>query len=92
MPYIPTHSRPYAARNTPSNSGELNYKITTEIHKYLLKHGICYNNINECIGVLECVKQELYRRVVAPYEERKIKENTDLDTQVLIDGQINSKG
>jgi hypothetical protein len=28
--------------------------------------------------VLECIKQEFYRRKLAPYEEAKIKENGDL--------------
>jgi len=31
------------------------------------------------IGVLECVKQEFYRRKVAPYEDIKIIENGDIE-------------
>jgi len=34
--------------------------------------------INEVIGVLECAKLELYRRVAAPYEERKRIENGEV--------------
>ena len=30
------------------------------------------------IGVLECAKLELYRRVAAPYEDDKIDENGDV--------------
>lgn len=57
--------------HTPAtvSPGNLNYTIT----KILLstKPGN-YTAYNELIGVLECIKQELYRRAVAPYEDRKI--------------------
>ena len=32
----------------------------------------------EVLGVLECVKLELYRRVAAPYEDKKCQENGDV--------------
>jgi len=34
-----------------------------------------YADYNEVIGVLECVKQELYRKVISKYEDKKEKEN-----------------
>ncbi len=37
-----------------------------------------YATHNAIIGVLECCKQEWYRRKVAPYEDQKIKENGDV--------------
>ncbi len=37
-----------------------------------------YSKINSLIGVLECAKLELYRRVAAPYENDKIDENGDV--------------
>ena len=37
-----------------------------------------YAKYNAVIGVLECVKQELYRRQIAPYEEVKCEENGDV--------------
>ena len=37
-----------------------------------------YSKINALIGVLECAKLELYRRVAAPYENDKIDENGDV--------------
>jgi hypothetical protein len=37
-----------------------------------------YDNFNEVIGVLECMKLELYRRMIAPYEDTKCKENGDV--------------
>jgi len=55
--------------------GELNYVITRLLKEsYPLK----YFSLNRAIGVLECCKLEFYRRVVAPYEDMKIKENGDV--------------
>lgn len=39
---------------------------------------ISYHYYNEAMGVLECVKQELYRRLIAPHEDEKRKENGDV--------------
>jgi len=37
-----------------------------------------YADYNEVMGVLECVKQELYRRLIVPYENKKKEENGDV--------------
>lgn len=84
MPYIKKDRRtlltfhPYEAHT----AGELNFVITNLCLDFLgldyrKKGG--YPKLNEVIGVLECVKQEMYRRAVAPYEDIKIAENGDLD-------------
>jgi len=56
--------------------GEVNYAIT----KLLLETygGPSYSIYNRMIGVLECVKLEMYRRAVVPYEEVKCAENGDV--------------
>lgn len=59
-------------------AGELNYAITEMMINYLNRKGISYTNMNEVIGVLECAKLELYRRMTAPYEDTKIEENGDV--------------
>jgi hypothetical protein len=56
--------------------GELNYIITKIVLSQVKKPS--YTKYNELIGVLECVKQELYRRAVASYEDRKKEENGDV--------------
>ena len=61
-------------------AGELNFVISTLINKYLTNKGKNYSNINEAIGVLECAKLELYRRVALPYEDIKIEANGDVYT------------
>lgn len=55
--------------------GKMNYIITRLIHNL---YGINYFHLNKAIGMLECAKLELYRRIVAPYEDEKIKENGDV--------------
>lgn len=37
-----------------------------------------YSDLNEVMGVLECAKLELYRRMAAPYEDKKREENGDV--------------
>ena len=83
MPYIKLGSRGNAALD-PQNAGELNYAITSLIDEYLVNQGLSYVQINKVIGVLECAKLELYRRVAAPYEDTKITENGDVYIEELI--------
>jgi len=64
--------------NNVEDTGELNYCITVLLKHYLFLHGKSYKTINDCIGVLEASKIEFYRRVVAEYEDIKIKENGDI--------------
>ena len=59
-------------------NGDLNYIITRLLHNQLKLHGTNYERFNGLTGVLECAKLELYRRVVGPYEDIKIKENGDV--------------
>ena len=58
--------------------GELNYVVTLLVQKFLARQRVGYTELNAAIGVLECAKLELYRRVVSPYEDTKIKENGDV--------------
>ena len=60
------------------NAGELNYFITSICHIYLKQKGLKYKNINELVGVLECAKLELYRKVASPYEDEKAKLNGEV--------------
>jgi hypothetical protein len=60
------------------NAGDLNYVFTKIAHAYLSHKGLKYQHLNDIIGALEGAKQELYRRVAAPYEDTKIKENGDV--------------
>jgi hypothetical protein len=85
MPYIPNPQRLEADKiireegldYTPANAGELNYMVTRLIDNYLNNTGIRYTHVNEMIGALECCKLELYRRIVAPYEDQVADKNGD---------------
>lgn len=58
------------------NEGDLNYCITKLCHLLIKrKWGLSYKTLNKVIGVLGCVKLELYRKVTAPYEDIKENEN-----------------
>jgi hypothetical protein len=54
--------------------GNLNYIITILLKRLYTPS---YFNYNRAIGVLECVKQEYYRKVVIKYEIDKEKLNGD---------------
>jgi len=81
MPYIKQDDRTKfdISNLNPEKPGELNYVISQLCAKYLDQKGLGYTNCNEIIGVLDCVKQEFYRRVTVPYEDKKIEENGDID-------------
>ncbi len=84
MPYIKEEDRerirPHIgelAQNI-SNAGELNYAMTILMHECINNWGLRYATLNEIIGAIECMKLELYARVVRPYEKIKIEENGDV--------------
>ncbi len=75
MPYVPKNERD---NDVPMSLGQLNYMIHELIESYLQDaHG--YVTYAGVIGTLEAVKLEMYRRLVAPYEDQKCKENGDVD-------------
>ena len=62
-------------------NGDLNYilyKYCQEWIKYKAVKGESYNNYKAYLGELDCAKQEIYRRQVAEYEDRKKEENGDV--------------
>ena len=80
MPYLKKEDQhnglqPEMAITTP---GELNYSLTQACLNYLRQGPVCYERLNAVIGALESAKLEMYRRVVVPYEETKLKENGDV--------------
>jgi len=87
MPYIPQDERTELdelAGDLVTNlrngnfRGKLNYFISSVAEGLIQANGVSYSFLNDFIGVLECVKLELYRRVATPYEEKKMEENGDV--------------
>jgi len=65
--------------DTESTAGRLNYTISRILGAILYDdERISYARINEIIGVSECSKMELYRRIAAPYEDDKSRLNGDV--------------
>ena len=82
MPYIKPELRTDFEKHIvglqPETAGDLNYIISRISADYVARKGKKYAILNEVMGVLSAVAHEFYRRVVAPYEDEKIKENGDI--------------
>lgn len=79
-PYIPDDERNRVQAEgigAGSAPGHLAYAMTLMCKAYLGK-GPRFNEYAAVLGVLEAVKLELYRRMVAPFEDEKIKSNGDV--------------
>ena len=81
MPYIDKATRYLLDKellnlySTITEPGDLNYVFTHLIHKYIKWTRRDYCQLSAMIGTLECAKLELYRKIVAPYEDQKEVEN-----------------
>ena len=82
MPYIKQEARKkFEFRfesDVADNAGELNYALTQLVSTYFQINGGRYQQINDVLGALEGCKMEFYRRVVAPYEDKKKMANGDV--------------
>lgn len=69
-----------------SVAGDFNYTITRILASgFGLDKDPSYSKINEIMGILECIKFEMYRRVASEYEKDKIIENGDVLEYELFD-------
>jgi len=58
-----------------SADGDLNYLL----YKFCRTNvGPSYNNYKNFVGELDCCMREIYRRLIAQYEDEKIIENGDV--------------
>ena len=82
MPYIKPERRvilnPMVCALTGQllTDGEVNYVITRIIDDMYGRES--YEVLSQGIGVLECVKQEFYRRRIIPYEQKKCQLNGEV--------------
>lgn len=65
----------------PADSKGLANYIATRLVLGILKPnaGWNYASLADVVATFECAKQEIYRRLVAPYEEKAIAKNGDLN-------------
>lgn len=78
MPYLTEENKKLLELTMPSTAGELNYCLTMTCLNFLNNTEGKYNDYNTIVGALESCKLEFYRRGVARYEDKKIKENGDV--------------
>lgn len=91
MPYIPKSDRARLQKIADElhvfyaeglTAGETTFVFYTMLKKLTCKEDgtlQSFHAASRVLGVLEAVKLEFYRRVVAPYEEAKMKENGDVE-------------
>lgn len=60
-----------------ARKGVFNYVIT-KLALGLIGPETKYSKINDVVGAMECCKLELYRRLVANYEDGAVKRNGDV--------------
>jgi hypothetical protein len=80
MPYVSQEIRHAldSGDEEPRTVGDLHYLIASLIDAYLGDHDHSYETFNGVIGVLACAQQEVYRRIVVPYEQHKLLINGDV--------------
>lgn len=94
MPYIKPDERPQFDPLTEelaskiTSVGQLNYVITSLCHHCTKRLGLNYEVANSIDGVLGCVQKEYYRKIVGPYEEKKILLNGDIGILIPSEGTI----
>jgi hypothetical protein len=81
MPYIEKNSRPRFDKVVQAMkdagivaNGDLNYVL----FKFARSIGPSYNNYKNYCGELRQCATEIERRILAPYEDKKIEENGDV--------------
>ena len=75
-PFIQNLTALINAEAEEDRDGMLNYIVTMLLRKVYTPPK--YYRYQKAIGLCESVKLEFYRRMVAEYEDEKIKENGDL--------------
>ena len=79
MPYIPKSEKNKVDQNKSiKTAGQFNYALHQLVAIYFEQNQFNYQTCNDIIGALECAKMELYRRLVAGYEDKKILQNGDV--------------
>jgi len=85
MPYIKQIQRKAIdeivddARFNLAANGGLNYFLVKLMLARRKQETESYTFYKNFLGELEMCKQEIYRRYVAPYEDKKMKENGDVE-------------
>ena len=72
MPYIEKSKREELFDRDPETAGEIQYLIAEMVQNYITDNGpYNYQTLNDVMGALAGAQMEFYRKVVAPYENKK---------------------
>jgi hypothetical protein len=77
MPYITDQLKDELKRREALRPGELTYNIYRLCLDYVGERPV-FEDIANVLGSLEASKLEFYRRVVVPFETKKIQQNGDV--------------
>ena len=85
MPYIKQERREHIIKH--ANIDALFYYIQPGdlayiLFEYALSLSPSFASYSQLMGELECAKQEIYRRIIAKYENEKIRENGDIKCDI----------
>ena len=90
MPYIPNERRDLLVQFDEKNHrflistinvttpGDLACVFYRLCQFFIIRNGRKFETLNALIGVLETTKGEVNRRIVWPYEDKKMRENGDV--------------
>jgi hypothetical protein len=85
MPYIPPSEKKRVDQdNLITTAGQFNYALNQLVNIYIEQNEFNYQTANDIVGAIECAKMEIYRRLVAPYEDKKILQNGDVNPYIKI--------
>jgi len=59
-------------------AGHLNFIIFKTVRVWIYHNKVSYFSFATIVGTIVCCVLEIYRRLVAPYENSKIKQNGDV--------------
>lgn len=91
MPYVTPDRRELLAQFDEKNHrfvvstlnitspGDLAFVFYRLCQLYVIRNGRKFETLNGIVGVLETTKSEFIRRILAPYEDRKMRENGDVE-------------
>lgn len=81
VPYVKKERRSYIRphfEQVAETEGELNFQITVLLDAYTTKHGLHYDRMGDCTSACTEAAAEFRRRIMADYEDAKIRENGDV--------------
>src|SRR6266699_3000814 len=60
--------------------GDITYLITKIVVRFISCRGKSYKSLKDADGILDTAREELYRQITAPYEDKKFKDNDPDDS------------